>query len=85
MLYDDPEKSEYFLWRFMIDERYQKLDFGRHAMELLIDYVKTRPGANELYVSHSEGEGNPGGFYGRLGFKYTGEVDHGELVMKLVL
>ena len=31
------------------------------------------------------GEGGPGGFYHRLGFADTGEVDGGELVTRLPL
>jgi diamine N-acetyltransferase len=85
MLYDDPEKAEYFLWRFMIDQEHQRKGYGRRALELLIEYVKTRPNAKELFVSHAPGDGSPGGFYRKLGFEYTGEEDHGELVMKLSL
>ena len=40
MLLDDTEKPEYYLWRYMIDERYQKLGFGRQALLLVIDYVR---------------------------------------------
>lgn len=85
MLYDDPVKPEYFLWRLLIDQRYQRLGLGRQAIYLLIDYVKTRPGATELLVSHGEGEGNPGPFYASLGFQYTGDKLHDELVMRLPL
>jgi diamine N-acetyltransferase len=45
MLEDDPANSSYFLWRFMIDARFQKCGFGRRALELAIEHVKTRPGA----------------------------------------
>lgn len=85
MLYDDVETAEYFLWRFMIDARYQGLGFGRQAMGLLFAHVRSRPGATELYVSHAEGDGDPGGFYRKLGFGYTGEMDGGERVMKRFL
>jgi diamine N-acetyltransferase len=85
MLYDDPEKPEYFLWRFMIDARYQGMGFGRRALHLLIEHVKTRPGAKELGVSCVPGTGGPCPFYEKIGFVYTGEEDHGELVMKLAL
>ena len=34
MLFDHSESAEYYLWRFMIDSRYQKLGFGRQAMRL---------------------------------------------------
>ena len=48
-LSDDPETPEYFLWRFMIDARYQSLGFGRQALELVIDHVRTRPSATEFF------------------------------------
>lgn len=86
MLYDDPittpDKPEYFLWRFMIDARYQGHGFGKRAIELLIEHVKTRPGATELGVSCVPGEGSPCPFYEKLGFVYTGEEDDGELVLR---
>ncbi len=52
MLYDDREKPEYFLWRFMIDARYQHLGFGRQALQLLIDHVRTLPDAREFLLSY---------------------------------
>ena len=85
MLADDPDKAEYFLWRFMIDARYQGMGFGRQAIELLIDYVKTRPNALEIKTSYVPGEGTPGPFYRKLGFVETGEVLEGENVMSLKL
>jgi hypothetical protein len=85
MLSDDPVTPEYFLWRLMIDQRYQGQGIGHHAMNLLVNHVKTRPGAVALLVSHGEGEGSPGPFYQKLGFVYTGDVHEGELVMRLPL
>ena len=85
MLSDEPEEGEYFLWRLMIDEHHQRQGYGLQAVRLLIEHVRTRPKAKELLVSHVPGEGSPAGFYQELGFKYTGEEDDGELVMKLTL
>jgi diamine N-acetyltransferase len=51
-------------------------------LELLFEYVKTRPGAPVLYTSYVPGEGSPGPFYEKMGFVYTGEEDDGELVMR---
>ncbi len=85
MLSDRPKEPEYFLWRFMIDARYQGKDFGRHAIALLIEYVKTRPNVVELLTSCHQGEGSPQGFYESLGFKLTGEIDEEEAVMRLTL
>lgn len=83
MLYEDRVKPEYFLWRLLIDQRYQRYGFGRQAMARLIEYVKTLPNAAELLLSHGEGEGSPAPFYARLGFTYTGNKLDDELVMRL--
>ena len=85
MLYDDSENPEYFLWRLMIAGPYQGKGYGRKAIELLVEYVKTRPGARELSTSYVPIEGGPEGFYRKMGFEPTGEVDDGEIVVRLTL
>ncbi len=85
MLYDDPDKPVYYLWRFMIDARYQRLGFGRQALQQVIDHVRGRPGATSLGLDYSPGEGNPQPFYARFGFVETGEVVDGEQIMSLEL
>ncbi len=83
MLYDDTEKPEYFLWRYMIDSRYQGLGFGRQALLQVIDHVRGRPGATEMLLSYVPAEGSPEPFYAGLGFVNTGEIEDGENVMRL--
>ena len=85
ILSDQPDKGEYFLWRFMVDVQHQGKGYGRRALELLIDHVKTRPNTKELFLSHVPGTGSPEGFYRKLGFEHTGEQAGEELVMKLTL
>jgi diamine N-acetyltransferase len=85
MLYDDTEKPEYYLWRFMIDARYQGMGFGRRALELLIEHVRARPNAKELFTSVHQAEGGPQGFYESTGFKLTGDMEEGEAVLRLEL
>ena len=82
MLEDNATEEQYYLWRFMIDARYQRKSIGQRALELLFEHVRTRPGASVLYTSCVPGEGSPGPFYERMGFVYTGEEDSGELVMR---
>ena len=36
-------RSSYFIWRFMIDRRYQGRGYGREAMQLILDFIKTGP------------------------------------------
>ncbi len=82
MLSDDASKSRYFLWRLMLEARYQKFGFAAKALGLLFDYVRTRPGAKEIFVSCVPGEGSPYGFYEKLGFTPTGEIEDDEVVMR---
>ncbi len=75
----------YYLWRYMIDGRYQRLGFGARALHLVIDYVRTLPNATEMYVTYVPAPGGPRDFYAGVGFVDTG-VDHeGELEMRLAL
>ncbi|MEM7593424.1 MAG: GNAT family N-acetyltransferase [Cyanobacteria bacterium P01_A01_bin.83] len=85
MLEDKPESAKYYLWRFMIDARYQGMGFGRRALLLVIDRIKTRPNATELLTSIVQAEGSPQGFYEKLGFKLTGEYEEEEAIMRLIL
>ncbi len=82
MLYIDEEAYDYYLWRYMIDARYQGLGYGKQAMGLLVDNVRSLPGARELRLSYVPGQGSPLTFYRKQGFVDTGEIDHGELVMR---
>jgi diamine N-acetyltransferase len=83
MLYLDPENDQFYLWRFMIDARYQQFGFGRQALEQVIAFVRTHPNAREIKVSYVPEPGNPGPFYKKLGFQETGEVHNGENIMCL--
>jgi diamine N-acetyltransferase len=86
MLHDSAEgKPGYFIWRLMVGGPYQRMGFGRRAVELLIDYVRTRPGARELLTSCGLGEGSPEGFYLRVGFKHTGKMWDDEAVLSMPL
>ncbi len=84
MLEDEPAKASYFLWRLMVDDKYQGMGFGRRAIELLVEHVKTRPNATKLLTSCVPGKGSPFGFYKNLGFEPTGEIEDGEDIMELL-
>ena len=50
MLYLNPETSEYWVWPFMIDKRYQRKGYGYEAMQQVIEFVKQQPNARKLVV-----------------------------------
>jgi diamine N-acetyltransferase len=85
MLHVDTEAEEYFLWRFMIAAGHQRKGLGRAALDLVVEHVRTLPGATELGSSFVPGEHGPRDFYLRYGFVETGEIDHGEHTIRLSL
>ena len=85
MIEDQPSKPEYYLWRFMIDQRFQSMGFGCAAMRLLVAHVRTRPGATEFLTSVVPERDGPKAFYESLGFVATGEMEEGELMLALPL
>jgi diamine N-acetyltransferase len=80
MLSVDTATPEYYLWRYMIDAHYQGRGYGRAALALVMDHVRTLPDAHELLVSWVPGADGPEAFYLGLGFEPTGEIDEGEVV-----
>jgi diamine N-acetyltransferase len=85
MLRDDPEKPQYYLWRFMIAAEHQGKGYGKAALDRLVEYVRGRPGATELLCSYLPGDAGPGAFYAKYGFIETGAVHDGENVISLAL
>lgn len=85
MLHEDPRRGTYYLWRFMIDAKYQGRGYGSKALELVIRHVKKRPKAKSLTLSVVRAEGGPEVFYKMFGFDFTGKIEEGEHVMKLKL
>ena len=54
-------------------------------MQLIIDRARSIPGVDAIVTSHADRAGNAGPFYRDLGFVETGEVEDGEVVMRLDL
>ena len=75
----------WFLWKLLIDHRHQGLGHGREVVRQVVELVRSHDGT-ELLTSHVPGEGGPAGFYARLGFVPTGELDpEGEIILRLTL
>jgi GNAT superfamily N-acetyltransferase len=72
----------WFLWKLIIDHRHQGKGYGREVVRQVVELVRGQ-GATELLTSHVPGEGGPAGFYARLGFVPTGELDpDGEIILR---
>lgn len=81
----DAPEHPYYIWRYMIDARYQGQGYGAAAMRQVIDFVRTQPDAKVLYLSYVREPGGPREFYRRCGFEDTGEIHDGEYIMRLDL
>ena len=81
---DEDEEDRYYLWRFMIDQRFQGKGYGQAALDAIIRYFKDN-GADRLYLS-TEPENERGlHVYHKAGFRETGVIDDGEAVMMRML
>ena len=75
----------WFLWKLIIDRSHQRLGYGAQVVRLIAQIVRDE-GATELLTSYVEGDDGPAGFYARLGFRPTGDVDDaGETIVRLPL
>ena len=78
---DPPAEPKIFLWRMMIDARYQRRGIGREVVRQLVQHARGRPGVRHLYTSYVPGPGGPADFYLSFGFRPTGAVEEGEVVV----
>jgi histidinol dehydrogenase len=73
--------DQLYIWRLMIDARFQRQRHGHAAMRWAIDEAQ-RMGVASVGLSHVP-ENPVGAFYEKFGFAYTGKVSHGENEMVL--
>lgn len=80
-------RNNYSLWRLMIDKRYQKKGFGREAVRLALEFVRTWPhGKAEACVTSYNPENEVAKkLYASFGFVESGEMDDDEIVAVLKL
>ena len=80
-------KGSYNLWRFMIDERYQRKGYGRAAMHLILDFIAGEPcgPAEYCWLSYEPENTAAKALYASFGFSETGEWDGDEVIAALKL
>ncbi|EPY12095.1 MULTISPECIES: GNAT family N-acetyltransferase [Paenibacillus] len=79
----DEEDHEYWIYRLMIDTKYQSKGYGKAAMELLIERIKEDRQHRVIYISFEPENIWAKQLYGKLGFTEDGRVIDGEIVYKL--
>lgn len=83
----DIAKGNYSLWRLMIDKDYQNRGFGRKAVQLALDYIKTFPcgEAEYCWLSYEPENEAARQLYRSFGFEETGDMDRKEVIAVLML
>jgi diamine N-acetyltransferase len=81
----DPQDGQYWLYRFMIDQRYQGRGLGRVALARLIDLLRRTPGCTALNVGYDPANAVAERLYLSAGFEKTGLAPWGELTARLFL
>ncbi len=80
-------KGNYNLWRLMIDEKHQGNGYGREAVRLALDFVRTMPCgmAEYCWLSYEPENVAARELYRSFGFVETGEYDGEEMIAILEL
>lgn len=82
---EEEDVSCMYLWRFMIDSKYQGKGYGKDAMKLFIENVKLRNQYLSIKLSFCPENIHAEKLYSLCGFTKTGVIDEGEVEMVLNL
>lgn len=83
MLRFNEEYSNYFIWQFMIDEKYQSKGYGKKAMKQAIEWMKNDKRCREIVLTFIKGNEHAKELYTKLGFEQLGEELEKEVNMVL--
>ena len=78
-------KNSYYLWRLMIGEDFQGKGYGKKAITLLLDYIRSYPDGREeaCVVSYEPSNVVAKKLYESFGFVPNGEMDDDEEIAVL--
>lgn len=79
----DFDDKEYWIYRLMIDAKYQSQGYGKAAMEKLIELIKEDKDHQVIYLSFEPENDRAKEMYEKLGFEADGRVIDGEIVYRL--
>ena len=79
--------GSYNIWRLMIDESHQGKGYGKEAMTLAMDFIRTFPcgKAEYCWLSYEPENETARKLYSSFGFAETGEMDGNEIIAVLEL
>ena len=83
IMYDlDPESQQVFIWRFLIDQRYQGKGYGRQTIETVLAMAKEQAQMTKVVADYVDGNEPMKKILLDLGFEETGfDQDSKEHIM----
>ena len=66
------EKEQYTVWKFLIDERYQRRGYGKAALQLAIDWLRQTFAVSEVFLGCTHENRAAEKLYASVGFQRTG-------------
>jgi diamine N-acetyltransferase len=74
-----------YISRLMVDERFQTRGYGRAAMAEVVGRLRAVSGIDDIQTSFHPENQAAAALYSGLGFENTGELDDGEVVVRIRL
>ncbi|HEX8614519.1 MAG TPA: GNAT family N-acetyltransferase [Telluria sp.] len=84
-LADEGQPGEYAIYRFMIDSGEQGKGYGRRAINLALDEIRSRPDGRVIQICYWPSNPVAKGFYASLGFVEIGLDEEGEMYAQIRL
>ena len=83
----DYDAQEYDIWHMMIDRSMQGHGYGSTALDLVIDYIRTKPFGKSGRIALTCNKDNPTArkLYEHKGFRATGVEDEDELELAMTV
>ncbi|MGF7050816.1 diamine N-acetyltransferase [Paenibacillus sp. DS2015] len=77
----DPDDNNYWIYRFMIDERYQNNGYGKKALQLVVEEINIQENkTDKLLLGYSNSNETARRLYRSVGFVETGIAPWGEMI-----
>lgn len=76
----DPDDSQYWIYRLMVDSSHQGKGYGIETMRQVIDRIKAKPDATNIMVAYHPENKAAASLYQKLGFKVLGKASWGEIM-----
>lgn len=83
MLDEDLEERYLVIWRIMFPEEHQNKGYGTQAIEKIVQMAKKSGKYDYMIIDYVLENTIAGHVYEKVGFKPTGEISNGEIVMRL--